>query len=416
MQSCARSIAAATVGRLRVQAGGAVAPQPRCASSRAAAPARSPGAASRAGTGLGHGRQGLARPAVPGRQALGLPQTARRGRDHPIAPRIATLAEVAKQPHRGGAPRIPALEQRRLLGVEAHGPRGRCDVCAPQRWRSGDRAAPCADSARPARHGRGRPALAGQGPALRMQRLAVGLALHGARRRRRGGSWGGTGTAIAPAGSGHGLLAHQRHCPPRGPGSACGTPGPGPPADSAADASGRPPGSLRVPLAARPRHRRSRAPARSPCHPGCSRSHGATGAAGRSGRRATGWRRSRSTQQGALRLAFAQGEISHAKDGGRGARRGRLPAEQAQQCVPAHPQVPRGAEVHPSRPPERHAQGHKALGQPQRAPRPGGRDGGQPFGEDGRRQWRCAAKPLADPQLEAHTGLRPGQISQGAIK
>ena len=66
-------------------------------------------------------------------------------------------------------------------------------------------------------------------------------------------------------------------------------------------------------------------------------------------------------------------------------------------------------------PPERHAEGHKALGEPQRAPRPGGRDGGQPFGEDMAAAVAIAAKPLADAQLEAHAILRPGQISQGAL-
>jgi len=42
-------------------------------------------------------------------------------------------------------------------------------------------------------------------------------------------------------------------------------------------------------------------------------------------------------QPRAIRLAFAQGDIIHAEDGGRGKRRGRLPAEQAQQRVPAPP-------------------------------------------------------------------------------
>jgi hypothetical protein len=41
-------------------------------------------------------------------------------------------------------------------------------------------------------------------------------------------------------------------------------------------------------------------------------------------------------QYGAIRLAFAQGEIIHAEDSGCGKRRGRLPAEQAQQGVPAY--------------------------------------------------------------------------------
>ena len=52
----------------------------------------------------GHGRERLACAAGPGRQALGLPHTASIGRAHPIAPRIATLAEGAQQPQGGGAP------------------------------------------------------------------------------------------------------------------------------------------------------------------------------------------------------------------------------------------------------------------------------------------------------------------------
>ena len=55
--------------------------------------------------GAGGGAQG---------QALGLPQTAGIGRDHPIAAGIATLAQVAKEPHRGIAARIPAFEERRV--------------------------------------------------------------------------------------------------------------------------------------------------------------------------------------------------------------------------------------------------------------------------------------------------------------
>ena len=38
---------------------------------------------------------------MPRRATLGLPQTTCIGGDHPIAPRIATLAEVVNQPHRG---------------------------------------------------------------------------------------------------------------------------------------------------------------------------------------------------------------------------------------------------------------------------------------------------------------------------
>ena len=65
-------------------------------------------------------------------------------------------------------------------------------------------------------------------------------------------------------------------------------------------------------------------------------------------------------------------------------------------------------------PAERHAEGDQALSEPQRAPRPGGRDGGQPFGEDTAAAVAITAKPLADTQLEAHPILRPGQVRQGA--
>jgi hypothetical protein len=60
----------------------------------------------------------LARATVPGRQALGLPQPTGIGGDHPIAPRIAPLAEVAKQAHGGVAPRIPTFEEIGLIRVE----------------------------------------------------------------------------------------------------------------------------------------------------------------------------------------------------------------------------------------------------------------------------------------------------------
>ena len=56
----------------------------------------------------------------------------------------------------------------------------------------------------------------------------------------------------------------------------------------------------------------------------------------------------------------------------------------------------------------------EALGEPQRAPGPGGRHRRQPFREDAARTVAIAAKPLADPELEAHARLRPGQVRQGA--
>ena len=72
------------------------------------------------------------------------------------------------------------------------------------------------------------------------------------------------------------------------------------------------------------------------------------------------------------------------------------------------------AEVHPGLPTQRHAERDEALSEPQGAPGPGGRDGGQPFGEDTTRTGAVTAKPFADTQLEAHTILRPGQVRQGA--
>ncbi len=119
-------------------------------------------------------------------------------------------------------------------------------------------------------------------------------------------------------------------------------------------------------------------------------------------------------QDGAIRVAFPQGEIVHTEDCGGRERRHRLPAEQAQQGVPAHGHVPLMAEVHPSRPTQRHAEGHEALSEPQRAPCPGGGNGGQSFGEDAAVTGAIAAKPLAHAQLQAHAIRRPGQIGQDA--
>src|SRR5205085_7409323 len=126
---------------------------------------------------LGHGRQGRVWAAVPGGQALGLPQTAGIGRDHPIAPRIATLTEVAKQPHGGVAPRIPALEEIRLIWVEdtvpaVAPPFAPCKRGAPEIALHGAQTQPDVLG-----NGRGGPALVVQGPDLRMQRLPAGLAL-----------------------------------------------------------------------------------------------------------------------------------------------------------------------------------------------------------------------------------------------
>ncbi len=119
-------------------------------------------------------------------------------------------------------------------------------------------------------------------------------------------------------------------------------------------------------------------------------------------------------QDRARGLALPQGEIVHPEHPGRGERRGRLPAEQAQERVPAHPHVPRVTEAHPGFPAQRHTEGDEALGQPPGAARPGGRHCGQALGEDAARTGTIAAKPFADLQLEVDPILRPGQVGQGA--
>jgi hypothetical protein len=120
-------------------------------------------------------------------------------------------------------------------------------------------------------------------------------------------------------------------------------------------------------------------------------------------------------QHGAIRLAFAQGEIIHAEDGGRGKRRSRPPAEQAQQRVAAHHQVLLVAEAYTGRASQGDAKGHKALGEPQGAPGPGGDHRGQPFGEDAAVTDAIAAKLLADAPWAAYAIRRPRQISQGTL-
>jgi hypothetical protein len=52
-------------------------------------------------------------------------------------------------------------------------------------------------------------------------------------------------------------------------------------------------------------------------------------------------------EHGARGRAFAQGAIVHPQPAGRGGVRQRLLAPQAPECVPAHPQVPLVAKLHP---------------------------------------------------------------------
>ena len=167
-------------------------------------PARRQGLARR----LGHSGQGLARAAVPGGQALGLPQPAGIGRDHAIAPSIAPLAEVAKQPHGGIAPGIPALEQIRLIGGEHTVPEVTATF-APRKG-GGPEIALHRAQTQPdlLRNGRGRPALAVQGPDLLYAAPA--------------GVPGAAPRAAAPAGGCRGV-ARARPAPHRAAARAAGT-------------------------------------------------------------------------------------------------------------------------------------------------------------------------------------------------
>jgi hypothetical protein len=117
----------------------------------------------------------------------------------------------------------------------------------------------------------------------------------------------------------------------------------------------------------------------------------------------------------AIRAAFPERPIIHAQDAGRRQVRLWLPAQQAEERVPADPQAPRVAQANPRCPAQRHAEGTEALGEPQRAPGPGGRHGGQAFGEDAAVTGAVTAKPPADAQLEAHAVVGPRQVGQRAV-
>ena len=159
--------------------------------------------------GLRHRWQGLAWAAVPRRQALGLPQTAGIGCDHPIAARIATLAQVTKEPHRRIAARIPAFEEIRFIGVE-HTLSSVTTAFAPRK-RGALKVALDGSQTHPnmLRDGRGRPPLTVQGPDLRMQRLPVCLVLRGALLRQQGDVVGWHRNGKRPISQRHGLLVFQ---------------------------------------------------------------------------------------------------------------------------------------------------------------------------------------------------------------
>jgi hypothetical protein len=69
-------------------------------------------------------------------------------------------------------------------------------------------------------------------------------------------------------------------------------------------------------------------------------------------------------EDGAIRVAFPHRPIIHAQDPGRREVRLRLSAQQPQERVPAHPQVPRVAEAYPGFAAQGDAEGDQALGEP----------------------------------------------------
>ncbi len=288
-------------------------PLPRASQHQPGRPAWRQGLARR----LSHRGQGLARAAVPGRQALSLPQAAGLRRNHAIAPSIATLAEVAKQPHRGVAPRIPALEEIRLIGVKDTLPAVTATP-APRKRGTPEIALHGAQTHPEALgNGRGRPALAVQGPDLRMQRLPARLALRCALLRREGNIVGWDGHRNRPVGERHRLLVHQgidgiegrlmreEHLVQGFPKileqmNAVGHLGRG----------GRPvPRALGIGSRAIPRDHFDPWMLPEPLRDGV----------GGTLREERDWGAAlQSDQHRAIRLAFAQGEIIHAEDGGRG--------------------------------------------------------------------------------------------------
>jgi len=363
---------------------------------------------------LGHGRQRLAWAAVPGGQALGLSQTACIGCDDTIATHIATLAEVTKQPHGIVAPCIPALEEIRLIRVEATVPA----VATPFAPRKRGPLEIALDGAQtqPDLLGNGRsgPALVVQGPDLRMQRLPAGLALHGALLCRQGEVVGWHRHGHRPIRQRYGLLVHQgidrvEGLALRAEHLVQGFPEILQQMKAVRDLRG-----CRSPLP-RAFGIGGRAIARDALDPWMLPEPLGQGI-GRAIWEERDWVAPlQINQHGAIRLAFPQREVIHTKDRRRRERRDRLSPEQAQQRVPAHPEVPLVAEVHPGCAPQSDAEGDEALSEPQRASRPGGGHGGEPFGKDAAAAGAIAAKPLADPQLKAHPILGPGQIGEGAL-
>jgi len=157
-----------------------------------------------------HARQGPPWAALPRREALRVAQAASLGRHGPITPGVAAPLELAKEPHRGRATRIPALEAIRCIEVAQTVPRVAAAL-APRKRGGPEIALDCPETQPHVLGDRGaRLSLLMQGPDLRMQGLPACLALHRALLGGRGGLCGwGHGHRDRPIGHQHGLLAPQ---------------------------------------------------------------------------------------------------------------------------------------------------------------------------------------------------------------
>jgi hypothetical protein len=119
------------------------------------------------------------------------------------------LLEIAKEPHRGIATRIPALQEIRFIGVEQTVSVIAATFAPRKRGASEVALYRAQTHSEVLRNGRSRPPLTVQGPDLRMQCLPACLALH---RALLYGPWnvmGWQGHSHRLIGQRHGLLAHQ---------------------------------------------------------------------------------------------------------------------------------------------------------------------------------------------------------------
>jgi hypothetical protein len=108
----------------------------------------------------------------------------------------------------------------------------------------------------------------------------------------------------------------------------------------------------------------------------------------------------------------SQGELIHAEDAWGSHRRAGGAPDHPHEGVPTDEEAERLAQPHPSRPPEREANGEEACRQPQGPPRPGDHKAGQSLGEDAAWALPIGAEQLADAKLPRHPVATPREIGQ----